>query len=145
MEPEVIEISDELIKAVEKSTDYDSLVATYIACRDGKEIIKREMTDRTKPLDGVMKLIEGKLLKQIEDSGVESVKTASGTVYKLPKTSAKVADWNVLLEYIKKNDAFDLLKKDVSKDAVKARIDEHDEPVPGVDMYTIITVGVRRS
>jgi hypothetical protein len=144
-EVNTIEVSPELIAAVGKSEDLDSLTATYIQCRDGKEQIKRELTDRQAPLDSLMKLIEGKLLARLEKDNVESVRTSSGTIYKMPKTSAKVADWQVLLEYIKKNDAFDLLVKNVSKDAVKARIEELNEIVPGVDMYTIVNVGIRRA
>lgn len=139
-----MEIGTDLIKAVDKSTDYDSLTAVYIQCRDAKEELKREITEKTAPVDSLMKTIEGKLLSMIEESGLESVRTASGTVYKMPKTSAKVADWKIFLDYVKKNDAFDLLVKNVSKDAVKARIEESNEIVPGIDMYTIITVGIRR-
>lgn len=140
-----MEINEQLIKAVDKATDYDSLTAVYINCRDAKEELKREITERTAPVDSLMKTIEGKLLAMLEAANVESIRTESGTIYKMPKTSVKVADWQVLLAYIKKNDAFDLLTKAVSKDAVKARIDESNEIVPGVDLYTVINVGIRRS
>lgn len=138
-------VTDQIMKAVEGSEDYGSLTDLYIQCRDEEEALKRENTDKNTPIKNLKNILEGKLLAMIEASGLESVKTSAGTVYKLPKTSAKVADWQVLLDYIKKNDAFDLLTKNVSKDAVKARIEESNEIVPGVDMYTIITVGIRRS
>jgi hypothetical protein len=142
---EILEVSQEWAAAVEATNDLDSLIQAYIVLRDGKEEIKRLMTEFSSPLDSLMKIVNSKLMQVLDETNQESAKTASGTAYKKKSTSAKVADWNVLLEYIKKHDAYDLLTKGVAKDAVKSRIDETGEIVPGVDIVTFIDVGVRRA
>jgi len=140
-----MEISKELIEAVETCKDFGSLVQTYVMLRDEKEQAKREFTEKTAPMDSLLKTLDSKLLLMLDESGQESAKTASGTVYKTTKTSAKVADWNVLIAYVKKHDAYDLLTKNVSKDAVNARVKESGEIVPGVDLVKFVDVGVRRA
>lgn len=145
MEVTTISVTPELVAAVEKSEDLNSLVQVYISCRDGKEELKRQKAVLEAPLDDLMKTLEGRMMTMLDKTKQESARTAAGTVYKTKKTSAKVADWNILVDYIKKNDAYDLLTKAVSKDAVKARIDAKGEIVPGVDMVTFIEVGVRKS
>ena len=57
---------------------------------------------------------------------------------------AQVADWDATLEFIKDNDAYDLLEKRVSKSAVRAYIEE-DKAVPaGINYGTRIGVNVRK-
>lgn len=140
-----MEITPELKTAVETCDDFDSLVAAYVMLRDSKEEAKREFTERTAPIDGLMKTASSKLLELLDKSGQEGAKTKHGSVYKVKKLTAKVADWNVLLDFIKKHKAWDLLTHAVSKDAVKSRVDETGEIVPGVDLVTFIDVGVRRA
>lgn len=136
---------DAVLGAIGKSKDFGELVGFYVDFRDQKEAIKREMADRLAGVTVFMDRIEGRLLELLTESGQDSAKTKYGTAYKKPFLSAKVADWNVLIEYVKKNDAFDLLTKSVAKDAVKARITETGEIVPGVDLVTTQQVGIRRS
>lgn len=141
----IFTVSDDLRAAVDATKDFDSLVQAYIIARDAKEQIKRITTEWSAPIDGLMTVIESKFKEMLDATGQESAKTASGTVYKTLRTSAKVADWNVLLAYIIKHDAYDLLTKNVSKDAAKARMEETGEIVPGVDFVRFIDVGVRRA
>lgn len=138
-------ISPAWAEAVESSTDLDSLVQAFIFLRDSKEEIKRVVTEWSSPLDATQKVVGFKLLELLDKGKQESAKTASGTAYIKTSTSARVADWNVLIEFVKKHDAYDLLTKNVSKDAVKARIDETGQIVPGVDISKFRDVGVRRA
>jgi hypothetical protein len=144
------EINDEaqltaILDAIGESKDYGELVQHYVEFRDQKEQIKREMAERQAPADACMNRIEGRLLELLMESGQDSAKTKYGTAYQKPFTSAKIADWNVFIGYVKKNDAYDLLKKDVAKDALKARLTETGEIVPGVNLVTTNTVGIRRA
>jgi hypothetical protein len=134
-----------ILDAIGKSKDYGELVGFYVDYRDAKEQIKKEMTERIAGVEVFMDRIEGRLLEMLMESGQDSAKTPYGTAYKSTKTSAKVADWNVLIGYIKKNDAYDLLTKNVSKDAIKARMEDTGEIVPGVNLTTYQEVGIRRA
>ena len=139
-----MEISSELIEAVDVCDDADALVQTYIALRDEEEARKRQRTEEDEPLKKLKDTIETKLQKQLQDANLERMGTAHGTVYKAKKTAARVADWNVLLAWIQKHSAWDMFKKDVNKTAVEARMEETGKPVPGVDWTVFETIGVRR-
>ena len=116
--------TDSILQAIGKSKDYSELVGHYVDFRDKKEAIKKEMTERVRDVEVFMDRIEGRLLELLLESGQDSAKTKFGTAYKSPKTSARVADWNALIEYVKRHEAYDLLTKNVAKDAVMSRIKE---------------------
>lgn len=139
-----MEISTELIEAVDQCEDADALVQTYIALRDEQEERKRRRTEDDIPLTKLKDTIENKLHKRLQDQKAENIKTAHGTFYKTKKTSARVADFNVFLAFVKKNDLFNLLKKDVNKTEVEAVMNETKKPVPGIDWTVIEDIGVRR-
>jgi hypothetical protein len=140
-----MEISKELEDAVASTKDFNALVQTYVLMRDRKEELKRERAEQDAPINDLMDKIEVKLLGLLKESGQDSAKTSSGTAYKSTQSRAKIADWNIFIDYIKKNDAWDLLTKAVAKDAVRARIEDTGEIVPGIDLYSFETVGIRRS
>lgn len=144
-EQEAEERQAQILAAIGKSKDFSELVGHYVDLRDQKEVIKKETAQRTAPLDAFIDRIESRLLELLIESGQENAKTKFGTAYKKPFTSVKVADWNVFIDHVKKNDAFDLLTKAVAKDAVKARIEETGQVVPGLDLVTIQQVGIRRA
>lgn len=120
------------------------LVQQYITLRDEKEKIKRRYAQDTETVDAAMHNIEIELQKRLTESGTDSMKTKAGSFYITTQTKARVADWQILLGYVKENDAFDLLTKNVSKDAVVQRLNETGEIVPGVDIATFKSVQVRR-
>lgn len=134
-----------VIEAVGNTSDFSELVGHFVDFRDQKEQLKRRQTDEMEPFNTILEAIENRLLARLQETGQDSAKTKFGTAYKKTGSSTKVADWNVLIDYIKKNDAFDLLVKNVAKEAVKARLDETGELVPGVDIVTFVTAGVRRA
>lgn len=140
-----MELPKGLSKAIEESKDVDFLVATYVTLRDLKEEVKREESEKLSPINNLMNSVKTELLKFLDESGQEAARTAHGTAYKTRKTTARVADWNFVLDYIKKNDAWDILTHAVSKDAVQSRVEETGEIIPGVDLVTMIDVNVRGS
>ena len=128
----------------------DDLTAKYIELRDRKAKIKKEAEDAEAALSVLQDAIGDKIREIMHANGVTSVKTAHGTAYIAYRESATVADWDVLLGFIKKSEAWDLLERRVSKSAVKDRMEEdrngnyHQEPPPGVNFVRIEGVNVRR-
>ena len=128
----------------------DDLTAKYIELRDRKAKIKKEAEDAEAALSVLQDAIGDKIREIMHANGVTSVKTAHGTAYIAYRESATVADWDVLLGFIKKSEAWDLLERRVSKSAVKDRMEEdrngnyHHEPPPGVNFVRIEGVNVRR-
>ncbi len=122
------------------------LVETYISLRDRKAEITKKIKEKTDKIDAAMRQVEAILLKKMDADDSESIRTDRGTVFKSTKTGARVADWDAVLDYIREHDAYELLTKGVSKDAVKAYRDEHNGDIPpGVDWYSEISINVRRS
>jgi len=123
----------------------DELVHMYIMLRD--EIAKKKAAFDLDVADMKAKQtkIEGILLHRFQESGEESARTKFGTAFKTTKKFASVADWDSLLDYIKKEDAWELLTHAVSKTVVEQFVAANDELPPGVNWRTEVTLGIRRS
>lgn len=123
----------------------EELVERYIRLRDAKDQLKKMFAKRIGPIDEALETIEGLLLKQFDELGVESARCASGTAYKSRRTSATVADWEATLNHVIKHQNWSMLEKRVSKDAVGAYREEYGELPPGVNWREEVTVNIRRS
>lgn len=129
----------------------DTLTAKYVELRDRKAAIKKAADEETAKLDILQEKIEDKIKEIMHVNGVTSLKTPHGTAYISYKESATVADWDVLLAFIKKEEAFDLLEKRVSKTACKDRMEQDrngqytNPPPPGVNFVRLEGVSVRRA
>ena len=79
----------------------DDLTAKYIELRDRKAKIKKEAEDAEAALSALQDAIGDKIREIMHEMGVTSLKTAHGTAYIAYRESATVADWDVLLGFIK--------------------------------------------
>jgi hypothetical protein len=123
----------------------DQVVEKYVEIRDKQaELRKAQTAEMAKYNDALLKL-EAWLMNSLNESGAESVRTVSGTVYKSIRTSAKVADWDALLEFITDNGAWNFLERRVSKTAVEEYMEGEGGTPPGVSVVREATIGVRRS
>lgn len=123
----------------------DQLVEKYVALRDKKAEIKKRQTEELSRYDLAMSQLEVMMLDILNATGAESMRTNSGTMFKTMRTSTKVMDWSATLEFIKTNNAWDLLEARVSKVAVEAIMAETQQPIPGVATNREIVLNVRRS
>ncbi len=121
------------------------LVEKYIALRDAKDKIKAALSAKTAKLDAVMERIEAQILSTFIQQGIDSVRTSAGTAYRQTRTSAKVADWESVLQFIRDQELWHMLERRVSKDAVTDYRNEHGELPPGVDWREEAVINVRRS
>ena len=122
----------------------DDVIAAYIKYREQKEDLERETKEAVALLKEKMSKLEGWIKTQADAQGVTSFKTPHGTAFVTTSDYASVADWDAVLEYIKTNDAYDLLERRVSKQAVRGRIDAEGAVPDGVNFGTKIGVSVRR-
>ena len=97
------------------------------------------------PLDALLDKIEALLLKTFQETGVESVKTESGTAYSSSRTSATVADWDAFFEgYVLPNQAWEFLERRCNKGAVEQFKAANEDLPPGINWSETLTVNVRR-
>jgi hypothetical protein len=122
----------------------DAAVAAYIRLRSEKEAIEQEMKDRVEIVKSKMAKLEAWFQQYLDETGQTSAKTKQGTVFMTTTDYARVADWDAILEFIKEREAFDLLEKRVSKNAVRGYIEADGSVPPGVNYGSKISVNIRR-
>lgn len=132
-------------EAAVEDIDVDLYVKKYIALRDRKAEISAAMKKRTAKLDMILEKIEAELLKEFQKRGMLSAKTESGTAYIASRTSATVADWDSVLEFIRENDLWHLLERRVNKTSVEQYKTESGDLPPGVNWREELVLNVRRS
>jgi hypothetical protein len=122
----------------------DTVIDTYLKLRNKKEAIESETKEKVKGIKDNMAKLEGWIKEQADNQGVKSFKTDHGTAFLTTTDFAQVADWDAVLDYIKSNDAFDMLEKRVSKTAVRGYIEKNKTVPSGVNYGTRIDVNVRK-
>ena len=125
--------------------NYNELVEAYIKYRDVKAQHKADYDAKTQKLDLVLEKIEQKLMAYMNETGLESIRTGAGTAYKSVKTTASVADRDIFLDFVRDQDAWELLETRASKKAVEDYRAANDELPPGINWSAVATINVRRS
>ena len=123
----------------------EQLVEKFIALRDKRQEMKSEYEQRVAHIDSLMQKIEGILLKTLDEQGLQSVKTPSGTAYRSTRTSATIADWDAFLGHVREHDAYEMLERRCSKSAVEQYKAANDDLPPGVNWREEVVVNFRRS
>lgn len=123
----------------------DDIVAAYVRLRDLKSELKAQQAEAMKPYDEALAKLEAEALQILSDTGVESMKTSAGTVYKSVATSATVQDKSAFMDYIREHLAFDLLDVRANKTAVQDFVTENQDTPPGVVIRREMKVGFRRA
>lgn len=124
----------------------NELVDRYIQLRDKKAQLEQAHKDKLAPINAMLDKIEGVLLHQFDQLGVDSMKTEAGTAYTTTKTSATVADRDAFLQtFVVPNEAWEFLTNHVNKSAIEAYKASNDELPPGINWSEVRTVNIRRS
>ena len=122
----------------------DAVIDTYIKLRAQKEVVEADVKDRLAGIKEKMLKLEAWIQAKSEETGVKSFKTDAGTAFMSTSDFASVGDWDVVLDFIKTNDAYDMLNKAVNKKAVREYLDINGAVPSGVTFGTKISVNVRR-
>ncbi len=124
--------------------DINVIVSKYIQLRDKKSELKAEYDAKVAKIDEVMDKVEAKLLEHFAATGLESVRTDSGTAYKSSRVSATVADWDSLLSHVLTTENYQLLEHRVSKKAVEEFKAANEDLPPGVNWREEVIINIRR-
>lgn len=126
--------------------DVNKLTAAYVNLREARKQLAAKFQEDDEALKSKQALIEAEMLRFMNDSQMDSVKTAAGTFYRQETLRPSASDWDAFYAWIKQNDAFEALERRVKKDFVKNYMDEHDgELPPGVSVYREYVARVRRA
>jgi hypothetical protein len=126
------------------TVNVDDVVATYMKLRLQKESIEAEVKDRVSVLKAKMEKLEAWIKEQADVQGVTSFKTKHGTAFLTTTDYANVADWDAILDFIRAQEAFDMLEKRISKLAVRGYIEANKAVPPGVNYGTKLEINIRK-
>jgi hypothetical protein len=120
------------------------VIRTYMRLREQKTAIETEVKERVSTLKAKMDKLEAYLKTQMDAQGLTSFKSDSGTAFLTTTDYANVANWDAVLEFIRENEAFDMLEKRVSKVAVRGYIEQTKSVPPGITYGTKLEVNIRK-
>jgi len=120
------------------------VIHTYMKLRDQKAAIEGEVKERVSELKAKMEKLEAYLKTQMDAQGLTSFKSDYGTAFLTTTDYANVADWDATLNFIRDNDAYDMLEKRVSKIAVRGYIETTKAVPPGINYGTKLEVNIRK-
>jgi len=126
------------------SINVDDVIATYMKLRYRKEIIEAGIKEEVAIIKAKMEKLEAWIKEQADAQGVTSFKTKHGTAFLTTTDYANVADWDAVLDFVRENDAYDMLEKRISKIAVRGYIDLNKSVPAGVNYGTKLEVNIRK-
>lgn len=115
-----------------------------VRLRDEINRLDDEHKERMKPYKVMYEKLTGLMMEHLKATNSESVKTDSGTVFLSSRKSASLADPDVFMQFVVKNNAWDLLDRKANATAVADFIEENNAPPPGVNFSVMETLNVRR-
>jgi hypothetical protein len=122
----------------------DDVIAAYMKLRDKKDSMEAAVKEQTKTLKEQMEKLEAWIKEQADVQGVTSFKTKHGTAFLTTTDYANVADWDAVLNFVRENEAFDMLEKRVSKIAVRGYIESNKAVPAGVNYGTKLEINIRK-
>ena len=120
------------------------VVKAYIALRNQKEVLEANTKERVVGIKEKMLKLEAWIQAKSDETGVKSFKTDHGTAFLTTSDYASVANWDAVLDFVKENEAWDMLTRGVNKRSVRGYIDANKTVPDGVNFGTRIGVSVRR-
>lgn len=120
------------------------LIAKYIETRDLKRTTQDKHKEELAPINNRLIKIENAMQRELQKSGVDSMKTSEGTAYLAHTTKARVEDWQALKEFLLENDLLDMVEKRVSKEAVEEFFESTGEYPPGVAISREVNTRFRK-
>lgn len=124
----------------------EKLVKAYIKMRDARAVLSTEYEAKDKEIKDQMEKIEHTLLDVCKRAGADSIKTGAGTIIRGVKTSYWTSDWESMHNFIKENQALDLLERRIAQRAMGEFLKANPDKMPkGMNVETKYSVTVRRA
>ena len=124
----------------------EQVAAAIVAIRDEITKINKEADKKVKALDREKEALEKYCDQKLEQSGVESAKTASGTIMRQERVLFTTEDWERMYRFIEDNDAFELLEKRIHQTNMRRFLEDNPEKEPkGLNAFRETKIVVRRS
>jgi hypothetical protein len=124
----------------------DTRVAQYIAVRDEIARLEEEHKAALRPLNALKEKLKQAILNFFDKTGQTSAKTKYGTASAKVVYTSPLSDPDLFMNFVRENDAYELMDRRANSTAVREYLDEHDGQLPpGVKLNARRTVGVTKS
>lgn len=115
----------------------------YTKLRAEKRALTAKHKEELAPLNENMKKLEAFMLEKMTTEGLQNIATDEVTVYKSTRSSTKVVEWPVFLQWLQDNEAWDFIAHRAADANVKEYLEEKGHLPPGLSISTEMTLGVR--
>lgn len=122
----------------------DSIVEAYLKLRQEKDRIENKAKAQVALIKERMEKLENYVLAKMHTDGVTSYKTKFGSTFQTVDDYVSVADWDVVLDHVKRTGNYHILEHRVNKNAVKDYINNKLPIPPGVNYGTTVEVKFRK-
>ena len=123
----------------------EQLVKAYIKMRDARQQLLREFDEADDRIKQQQDVVQQALLELCKETGTDGLKTSAGTVTRTIKTRYWTSDWNSMKNFIKENDAFELLEQRVHQTNMKSFLEDNPNLMPpGMSIDSKYAITVRR-
>jgi ATP-dependent Lon protease len=127
------------------TVNVEQLVKAYIKMRDARQQLLREFDEADAKIKQQQDAVQQALLELCKETGTDGLKTSAGTVTRTVKTRYWTSDWNSMKNFIKENDAFELLEQRVHQTNMKSFLEENPNLMPpGMNIDSRYAITVRR-
>jgi len=129
----------------EEEKKLDHATRVYVEMRDERAAKKRAWQAEDDDLKNQMDTIEAFFIETCQSLGVESFRTAHGTVYRSVSIKPNCEDWDTFGNWIIKNEAIEALEKRVKRSFITEYMETHKNKLPpGISVIQEYTVTIRR-
>lgn len=123
----------------------EQLVTVYIKMRDALVKLQREFDEKESAIKAQQDIVTQALLEMCKEMGAEGLRTPAGSVFKTVKTRYWTSDWGSMKQFIKDNDALDLMEQRVHQTNMKNFLEENPTLMPpGMNVDSRYSITVRR-
>ena len=122
----------------------DILVETYVALRERKALLTRELEANIVPLEEGMHKISLALDRRLTSNGADSIRTKHGIVYRTTKRFSTCGDWGAFGQWVIENARPDLFQRRLNNAGVIELL-EGGVVLPGVQVVSQQEIAVRKS
>lgn len=125
--------------------DAEKRISQYVSLRDKIKVLEETHKKAMAPYKEMLDTLGNIVLKHMQDTNVESVKTGEGTAYISERSSVSLQDAEAFMQYVIANQAWELMDRKANAPAVEAFIKKTGGLPPGAKFNKMIKVGVRRA
>jgi hypothetical protein len=126
--------------------DMNEISKAYVALREARRQLKKQYEDEDAKFKGGLQKLEAIMLAHLNAANADSVRTENGTFYKQEAVTPSASDWQLVYDWIKDNDAWDLLERRVKSTFIKEYQEAHDGALPpGISVYREYVIRVRKA